>query len=130
MQKLSNALKDSKSVNSPVYKEGVETLVLLLAPFAPHIAEELWQQLGHKNSVHQQSFPEVDPEALVVDEITLVIQIMGKTRGKIQAPASADKATLEQLAKESEVAQRYLEGKEIRKVIVVPNKLVNFVIAK
>ena len=130
LMKLSNALKDSKSVNSPIYKEGVETLVLLLAPFAPHIAEELWQQLGHKNSVHQQSFPQVDPEALVVDEITLVIQIMGKTRGKIQVPASADKATLEQLAQESDVAQRYLEGKEIRKVIVVPNKLVNFVIAK
>ncbi len=130
LMKLSNALKDSKSVNSPVYQEGVETLVLLLAPFAPHIAEELWQQLGHKNSVHQNSFPQVDPEALVVDEFTLVIQIMGKTRGKIQAPAGADKATLEQLAKESDVAQRYLEGKQIRKVIVVPNKLVNFVISK
>lgn len=130
LMKLSNALKDSKSVNSPIYKEGVETLVLLLAPFAPHIAEELWQQLGHKNSVHQQSFPQVDPKALVVDEITLVIQVMGKTRGKIQAPAGADQVTLEQLAKESEVAQRYLEGKEIRKVIVVPNKLVNFVISK
>ena len=130
LMKLSNALKDSKSINSPVYKEGVETLVLLLAPFAPHIAEELWQQLGHQNSVHQNSFPQVDPQALVVDEITLVIQIMGKTRGKIQVPASADKTTLEQLAKESEVAQRYLEGKEIRKVIVVPNKLVNFVISK
>ena len=130
LMKLSNALKDCKSVNSPVYKEGVETLVLLLAPFAPHIAEELWQQLGHQDSVHQQTFPQVDPAALVVDEITLVIQIMGKTRGKIQAPAGADKATLEQLAKESEVAQRYLEGKEIKKVIVVPNKLVNFVIAK
>ncbi len=130
LMKLSNALKESKSINSPVYKEGVETLVLLLAPFAPHIAEELWQQLGHKNSVHQQSFPEVDPAALVVDEITLVIQIMGKTRGKIQVPASADKATLEQLAQESDVAQRYLEGKQIRKVIVVPNKLVNFVISK
>ena len=130
LMKLSNALKDNKSVNSPVYKEGVETLVLLLAPFAPHIAEELWQQLGYKNSVHQHSFPEVDPSALVVDEITLVIQIMGKTRGKIQVPAGADKAKLEKLAQESEVAQRYLEGKEIRKVIVVPNKLVNFVISK
>jgi len=130
LMKLSNALKDSKSIDSPIYKEGVETLVLLLAPFAPHIAEELWQQLGHQNSVHQHSFPQVDPGALVVDEITLVIQIMGKTRGKIQVPAGADKATLEKLAQESEVAQRYLEGKEIRKVIVVPNKLVNFVISK
>ncbi|ELS01643.1 leucyl-tRNA synthetase [Xenococcus sp. PCC 7305] len=130
LMKLSNALKESKSVDSPVYQEGVSTLVLLLAPFAPHIAEELWQQLGHDSSVHSYSFPQVDPGALVVDEITLVIQIMGKTRGKIQVPASADKATLEKLAQESEVAQRYLEGKQIRKVIVVPNKLVNFVISK
>ena len=128
--KLRNAIKDAKCIDSPVYQEAVETLVLLLAPFAPHIAEELWQHLGKTDSVHQQNFPVFDPDALVVDEITLVIQIMGKTRGTIQAPASADKAALEKLAKESDVAQRYLEGKEIRKVIVVPNKLVNFVIAK
>ncbi len=145
LMKLSNAIKDAKCVDSPVYQEAVETLVLLLAPFAPHIAEELWQHIGKTDeveadsavsrrstfdSVHQQSFPVFDSDALVVDEITLVIQIMGKTRGTIQAPANADKATLEQLATESDVAQRYLEGKEIRKVIVVPNKLVNFVIAK
>ncbi len=130
LMKLSNALKDAKCLNSPVYQEGIETLVLLLAPFAPHIAEELWRNLGKTSSVHQQSFPVVDPSALVVDEITLVIQIMGKTRGTIQAPASADKAILEKLAKESDVAQRYLEGKEVKKVIVVPNKLVNFVVAK
>ncbi|MDJ0679308.1 MAG: leucine--tRNA ligase [Xenococcaceae cyanobacterium MO_167.B52] len=130
LMKLSNALKDAKCVTSPVYQEGIETLVLLLAPFAPHIAEELWHNLDKTSSIHQQSFPVVDPAALVVDEITLVIQIMGKTRGTIQAPANADKATLEKLAQESDIAQRYLEGKEIRKVIVVPKKLVNFVIAK
>ena len=130
LMKLSNALKDARCADSPVYQEGIETLVLLLAPFAPHIAEELWHNLGNTESVHLQSFPQVDPDALVVDEITLVIQIMGKTRGKIQVPANCDKATLEKLATESEVAQKYIEGKEIRKVIVVPNKLVNFVVAK
>ena len=130
LMKLSNALKDAKCVESPVYREGIKTLVLLLAPFAPHIAEELWHNLGHDDSVHLQSFPQVDPDALVVDEITLVIQIMGKTRGTIQAPANCDKATLEKLATESDVAQKYIEGKELRKVIVVPNKLVNFVVAK
>ena len=130
LMKLSNAIKDAKCVTSSVYQEGIETLVLLLAPFAPHIAEELWHNLGKTSSIHQQSFPVVDPAALVVDEITLVIQIMGKTRGTIQAPANADKATLEKLAQESDIAQRYLEGKEIRKVIVVPKKLVNFVVAK
>ena len=130
LMKLSNAIKDAKCVDSPVYQEGISTLVLLLAPFAPHIAEELWHYLGNSESVHLQSFPQVDSDALVVDEITLVIQIMGKTRGKIQVPANCDRATLEKLATQSEVAQKYIAGKEIRKVIVVPNKLVNFVIAK
>ncbi|MGL5836818.1 MAG: leucine--tRNA ligase, partial [Waterburya sp.] len=130
LMKLSNALKDSNCVNSPVYKEGIETLVLLLAPFAPHIAEELWSHLGNTESVHQQQWRKLDPSALVVDEITLVVQIMGRTRGTIQVPASSDKAALEKYALESEIAQRHLEGKEIKKVIVVPNKLVNFVLAK
>jgi leucyl-tRNA synthetase len=130
LMKLSNALKEADCANSPVYQEGIETLVLLLAPFAPHIAEELWSHLGNTESVHHQQWRELDPSALVVDEITLVVQIMGKTRGTIQVPASSDKAALEKLALESEIAQRHLEGKEIKKVIVVPNKLVNFVVAK
>ena len=130
LMKLSNALKDAKCETSPVYKEGIETLVLLLAPFAPHIAEELWHRLGNTESVHKQQWPEADPSALVVDEITLVVQIMGKTRGTIQVPASSDKSALEKYATESDIAQKYIAGKEIKKVIVVPNKLVNFVVAK
>ena len=70
----------------------------------------------------------LDESALVADEITLVIQIMGKTRGTITVPADSDKAALEQYARESEVAQRYIEGKTVKKVIVVPGKLVNFVV--
>ena len=130
LMKLSNALKDAKCPTSPVYKEGIETLVLLLAPFAPHIAEELWHSLGNSSSVHQQQWREVDKSALTVDEITLVVQIMGKTRGTIQVPAGSDKTALEKYATESDIAQKYIEGKEIKKVIVVPNKLVNFVVAK
>ena len=130
LMKLSNAFKDAKCKTSPIYKEGVETLVLLLAPFAPHIAEELWGSLGYTESVHKQQWREVDESALVVDEITLVVQIMGKTRGTIQVPAGCDKAALEKFAIESDIAQKYIESKEIRKVIVVPNKLVNFVVAK
>ncbi|MEM7594540.1 MAG: class I tRNA ligase family protein, partial [Cyanobacteria bacterium P01_A01_bin.83] len=130
LMKLSNALKDAKCTNSPVYQEGIETLVLLLAPFAPHIAEELWSNLGNSDSVHKQQWRQVDQSALIVDEITLVVQIMGKTRGTIPVPAGSDKAALEKFATESDIAQRYLEGKEVKKVIVVPNKLVNFVVAK
>lgn len=128
LMKLSNAFGDNKCLESPIYREGIETLLILLSLFAPHISEELWQILGHSQSIHLQPWPKVDPTALVVDEITLVIQILGKTRGTIQVPASADKTTLETLARESEIAQRYLEGKEIKKVIVVPGKLVNFVV--
>jgi leucyl-tRNA synthetase len=129
LMKLSNALKETSCNNSPVYREGIETLILLLAPFAPHIAEELWQKLNNNTSVHRQSWPKVDPQALIVDEITLVIQIMGKTRGTLQVPSNCDRTALEKYATESEIAQRYLAGKEIKKIIVVPNKLVNFVIA-
>ncbi|MEL6402382.1 MAG: leucine--tRNA ligase [Cyanobacteria bacterium J06626_4] len=127
LMKLSNALSDAKCTDAPVYVEGIHTLVKLIAPFAPHMAEELWQQLGQTGSIHQQPWPELDESALVADEITLVIQIMGKTRGTIEVPASSDKAALEKYARESDIAQKYLEGKEIKKVIVVPGKLVNFV---
>ncbi|GAC1463173.1 MAG: leucine--tRNA ligase [Chamaesiphon sp.] len=127
LMKLSNALSDATCKESPVYAEGIQTLLLLLAPFAPHIADELWHAIGQTDSVHQQTWPHFDPSALVADKITLVIQIMGKTRGTIQVPAQADRDALEQYARESEIAQRFIEGKEIKKVIVVPGKLVNFV---
>jgi leucyl-tRNA synthetase len=129
LMKLSNALTDAQCKDSPVYAEGIETVVLLLTPFAPHIAEELWQMTGHTESLHTQAWPKADPVALVADEITLVIQVMGKTRGTIQVPAQADKQALEQYARDSEVAQRFIGDKEIKKVIVVPGKLVNFVVA-
>ncbi len=136
LMKLSNALNDAFISNgvrngkdSLIYAEGIKTLLLLLAPFAPHIAEELWQALGHSESIHRQSWPVVDESALVVDEITVVIQIMGKTRGTIAVPATEDRALLEQYARESEVAQRYLAGQEVKNVIVVPKRnLVNFVV--
>ena len=128
LMKLNNAIADADCKTSPVYAEGIEALVKLLAPFAPHIAEELWQLLGREGSVHTATWPDVDESALVVDEVTLVIQIKGKTRGTIQVPAQATKDELEALARDSEVAQRYIEGKEIRKIIVVPGKLVNFVV--
>ena len=128
LMKLSNAIADSKCFDSPVYAEGIETLMQLLAPFAPHIAEELWHLSGKTGSIHQQTWRTYDRDALIADEITLVIQIMGKTRGTIQVPAQADKQELENYARQSEAAIRHLEGKAIKKVIVVPGKLVNFVV--
>lgn len=128
LMKLSNAITDASCKDSPIYAQGIQTLVLLLAPFAPHIAEELWHFLGNTDSVHTQSWLTYDEKALVADEITLVVQINGKKRGDLQVPATADKAELEKFARESDAAQRYLEGQSIKKVIVVPGKLVNFVV--
>ncbi|MFM7424027.1 MAG: leucine--tRNA ligase, partial [Elainella sp.] len=128
LMKLNNALTDAPCKTSPVYAEGIATLLRLLAPFAPHLAEDLWQGLGHSTSIHQEPWPQADPAALVVDEIPLVIQVMGKTRGTIPVPAQADKQQLEQYARESELAQKYIADRTIKKVIVVPGKLVNFVV--
>lgn len=121
--KLSNALTDATCTDSPVYHEGITTLVKLLAPFAPHMAEELWHGLAGQQSgqgeqtasIHTQPWPVLDESALVADEINLVIQIMGKTRGTITVPADSDKAALEQYARESELAQRYIAGKTVKK---------------
>lgn len=128
LMKLSNALSDAPCKQSAVFIEGLQTLVKLLAPFAPHIADELWHLMGQKDSVHLQPWPQLDPSTLVSDELTLVIQVMGKTRGTVQVPASASREELESYAKDSEVGQKYLEGQTLKKVIVVPGKLVNFVL--
>jgi leucyl-tRNA synthetase len=84
--------------------------------------------MGSGGSIHTQAWPQYDPQCLVADEITIVIQIMGKTRGTIEVPTGISKDELEKLAQASEPAQKYIAGKEIKKTIVVPGKLVNFVV--
>ncbi|MBD2075096.1 leucine--tRNA ligase [Phormidium sp. FACHB-592] len=128
LMKLSNALTEAACKDSPVYADGIRALLILLAPFAPHIAEDLWHGLGNTDSIHTQSWLTADPAALVADEITLVIQILGKTRGMLQVPSQSSKEDLERYARESDVARKYIGEKEIKKVIVVPGKLVNFVV--
>jgi leucyl-tRNA synthetase len=128
LMKLSNALTDAKLPESPVYAEGIKTLMLLAAPFAPHMAEELWQQAGQSGSIHQQPWPITDVSALVADEITIAIQVMGKMRGTIQVPATSDAAALEAYVRASEIAQKSIADKEIKRVIVVPGKLVNLIV--
>lgn len=106
----------------------INTLALLLAPITPHIAEELWETLGHKESVHAQAWPTYDPQALVLDEIEIVIQINGKVRDKLVVPNGMSKEELESHVLQHEKAQALLEGKTVRKVIAVPGKLVNIVV--
>jgi leucyl-tRNA synthetase len=134
LMKLSNAMAGLIEAASPgVAQEALRSLLLLLAPFAPHLAEELWQKLGGDSdsdsggSIHRQRWPVADASALVRDTIPLVIQVKGKVRGSLDVPADADSATLEQLALASDIAQKWLEGQPPRRVIVVPGKLVNLV---
>jgi len=111
-----------------IYAKAIETVIVLLAPFAPHIAEEMWSMAGHTDSVHQQKWPEFEESALVLDQIEIVLQINGKVREKLVVPASVTKAEMEQLAIENEKVKRLIGDKSIRKVIAVPGKLVNIVV--
>ena len=128
LMKLSNAMAGQlDKVSAPVAQESVRNLLLLLAPFAPHLADELWEQLQGNGSIHQQRWPKVDVSALVRDTITVVLQVKGKVRGNLEVPATISKEELEQVALASEVAQKWLEGNPPKRVIVVPGKLVNLV---
>ena len=100
----------------------------MLAPIIPHLSHQLWQELGHDSLILDVAFPAYDESALVQDTIDMVISVNGKVRGMMQVSADADKATCEQLALANENAQRFMEGKPLRKIIVVPGKLVNIVV--
>ncbi|KGX86770.1 leucine--tRNA ligase [Pontibacillus litoralis] len=108
-------------------KEYVEGFVKLLAPVAPHLAEELWNVLGHAETISYEAWPAYDEAKLQDDEVEIVLQVMGKVRAKMNVPKDADKAKLEELAFENETIQEWIEGKTVRKVIAVPGKLVNIV---
>lgn len=108
-------------------KSAMEKIVLCLAPFAPHIAEELWQILGHNESIFLQPFPEYDSSKIIQASIEMVIQVNSKIRAKIQVATNAEKNQVETAAKEEPNVKRYLDGKNIHKVVFVPNKLINFI---
>jgi len=110
-----------------VVAEACYTLVKLLAPVTPHLCEHLWSQYGTQSALYESGWLEVDPSALIKDEVTYVVQVNGKLRAKLEVAASVSKEQIEALAREDENVQRFVEGLSIRKVIVVPNKLVNIV---
>ena len=110
-------------------REAAEALVLILAPLAPHIAEELWANLGHEQSLAWEAFPEADPTWLAVDEIELPVQVNGKLRGHVTVPADADDDAVQQAALQVERVAAALHGAEVRRVVVVPGRMINFVIA-
>ncbi|HEX3015543.1 MAG TPA: leucine--tRNA ligase [Desulfobacteria bacterium] len=122
------AYRDQANQNAQVVKEAVSTVVMLLAPFAPHITEELWEALGNTHSVHLAAWPSYDPAALKQDEITVVVQVNGKVRDRLTVPAGLEAKALEEQALKEPHIQPYLTGKQVVKVISVPGKLVNFVV--
>jgi leucyl-tRNA synthetase len=103
-------------------------LILMMAPIFPHISEELWHRLGHSESVHLQSWPQADTAKAQEDEVAVVVQINGKVRDKLLVSPGTSSQTLEDAALALETVRRWIDGKSVRKVVVVPDKLVNIVI--
>ncbi len=119
---------DASATGRAIRQEVFDSMVLMLAPIIPHICHRLWQDLGHDSVIIDHPWPEVDTTALVQDSIEMVIQVNGKLRGKMQIAADADRDSCEAAARANEQLQRFLGDDPIRKVIVVPGKLVNFVV--
>ncbi len=119
--------RDTAAYGTNAWNEAVETLLLMMAPFTPHIAEELWAHIGRPYSVHTQDWPVADEEVAAEDTITLIVQVNGKLRDRIDLPADVSEADAKAAALASERVQDMLGGAEPRKVIVVPGKLVNIV---
>ncbi|HEU5114721.1 MAG TPA: leucine--tRNA ligase [Candidatus Paceibacterota bacterium] len=122
---LSNEFEKAPSVPRAAY----EALLKLLAPLAPHMAEELWRSLGNKKSIHVSTWPKADESKLVEESVTIVVQVNGKVRGSFEASKNAAKDDLEKAALGLDEVKKWTEGKEIRKIIVVPGKLVSIVVS-
>ncbi len=116
------------SVSERSYRKAIETMVLLLSPFAPHLSEELWQGLGRPGLASEAAWPIYEEAALAVDRVTLVVQVNGTLRTRIEIPVGLLESEVQGLALKEEKIQKYLEGKSLKKTIYVPNRLINFVI--
>jgi leucyl-tRNA synthetase len=118
---------DDSAHGAAISREVIENIVLLLSPIVPHVTQQLWNELGHDEMLANRTWPVCDESALVRDEIELVLQVNGKLRSKINVSADADNATLQSLALADEKIILNIEGKTVRKVIVVPGRLINIV---
>lgn len=131
VMELTNSISrfsDTSGQGRAVVREALEATILLLAPVVPHITHCIWQELGHAEPVITATWPVLDESALIRDSITLVVQVNGKVRARLETSADTDKASLEKLALAQPNVQKFIEGKTVRKVIVVPGKLVNIVV--
>jgi leucyl-tRNA synthetase len=132
VMELVNAIYAFEPKNAPehaaVLKEAVESVVLLLTPFVPHVTEELWESLGNRGGIEAAGWPSFDPEAAVDEEHLIVVQVNGKLRGKITVAADATEELVKASALADEKVTPWLEGKQVRKVVYVPGKLLNIVV--
>jgi leucyl-tRNA synthetase len=115
-------------VNDEVAAEGLSILLRLLSPIAPHISHHLWRELKFGEDVLAAPWPEHDPAALIEDEIELVVQVNGRKRGDVRVPRDADSKAIETIVLADPAVQRHLSGQAIKKVVVVPGRLVNVVV--
>ena len=126
--KILNALDRMRGVRDDVTKEGLSILLRLLYPITPHISHQLWRDLGFGADILSAAWPEVDDDALAVDEIELVLQVNGKLRGNMRVAKDADRAQIEALAMQNANVQKHVAGQPVKKVVVVPGRLVNVVV--
>jgi len=131
MMKATNELYELKAKsgfeNTAAWQSALENLSALVAPFAPHMADELWSDLGHDTTIQKDSWPQFDEKYIVSDTLTIAVQVNGKLRATISVAADADAEAIKSLAQADENVQKHLENKEPTKVIYVPGRLVNIV---
>lgn len=120
--------KELDDRNDAVIKEAIEAVVVILAPFAPHLGEELWLMIGKEASVFDIAWPEYDKSAIQLDEVEIIVQVNGKVRNKINAPVGIDQEAMKDLALNDEKIKEFIEDKDVVKVIAIPSKLVNIVV--
>jgi leucyl-tRNA synthetase len=132
LMEFSNSLSKANergNLSDSLWREAIGCLLLLLAPTAPHLAEELWTRTGHPHTIHNQPWPEYDPELAREAQTTLVIQINGKLRDKILVPTSISEADAKEIALSRERVKAYIDGKKLARIIYVPKRVVNIVVA-
>ncbi|MCJ7592099.1 MAG: class I tRNA ligase family protein, partial [Woeseiaceae bacterium] len=123
-----NKFEDSSDAGRAVQRESLQAVVIMLSPMVPHICHALWKELGHESTLIDQRWPDVDESALELELVEMVVQVNGKLRARLSVAVDAPSSVVEELALADENVQRFIDGKDVRKVIVVPGRLVNIVV--